>query len=80
MFQISKCRGDWDLGLCTISVLAYGEPQRKAFFWCLCTYFKKLVGRGGGGRKGEREEEDRKRKKEEEEEKRRRRWSLQFIT
>jgi len=25
MFRISKCRGDWDLGLCTTSVLALGE-------------------------------------------------------
>jgi len=28
MFLISKCRGDRDLGLCTTSVLAFGEPQR----------------------------------------------------
>ena len=28
MFQISKCKGDWDLGLCTTSVLALGEPKR----------------------------------------------------
>jgi len=28
MFLISKCRGDQDLGLCTTSVLAFGEPQR----------------------------------------------------
>jgi len=28
MFHISKCRGDRDLGLCTTSVLAFGEPQR----------------------------------------------------
>jgi len=27
MFLISKCRGDRDLGLCTTSVLAFGEPQ-----------------------------------------------------
>jgi len=27
MFLISKCRGDRDPGLCTISVLAFGEPQ-----------------------------------------------------
>jgi len=25
---ISKCRGDWDLGLCTTSGLAFEEPQR----------------------------------------------------
>jgi len=28
MFQISKCRGDRDLGLSTTSGLAFGEPQR----------------------------------------------------
>jgi len=28
MFLISKCRGDWDLGLCTTSVLALGEQMR----------------------------------------------------
>jgi len=28
MFLISKCRGDWHLGLCTTSGLALGEPQR----------------------------------------------------
>jgi len=28
MFQISKCREDRDLGVCTTSVLAFGEPQR----------------------------------------------------
>ena len=27
MFLISKCSVDQDLGLCTISVLAFGEPQ-----------------------------------------------------
>jgi len=27
MFLISKCRGDWDLGLCPTSVLALGEPK-----------------------------------------------------
>ena len=27
MFLISKCRGDRDLGLCTTSVLAFGQPQ-----------------------------------------------------
>jgi hypothetical protein len=32
MFIISKCRGDWDLGLCTPSVLALGEPQRSGDF------------------------------------------------
>ena len=30
MFLISKCRGDSDLGLCTTSVLAFGDPQRNA--------------------------------------------------
>jgi len=33
MFLISKCRGDWDLGLCTTSGLAFGEPQRSGDFW-----------------------------------------------
>ena len=28
MFLISKCRWDWDQGLCTTSGLAFGEPQR----------------------------------------------------
>jgi len=28
MFQISKCRWDRDLGLCTSSLLAFGQPQR----------------------------------------------------
>jgi len=28
VFLISKCRADWDLGLCTTSGLAFGEPQR----------------------------------------------------
>jgi len=28
MFLISKCRGDWDLGLCTTSVLALEERMR----------------------------------------------------
>jgi len=28
MILISKCRGYWDLGLCTTSGLAIGEPQR----------------------------------------------------
>ena len=27
MLLISKCRGDWDLGLCTTLGLAFGEPQ-----------------------------------------------------
>jgi len=27
MFLMSKCRGDQDLGLCTTSVLVFGEPQ-----------------------------------------------------
>jgi len=39
MFLISKCRGDRELGLCTTSVLAFGELQRngkirgKNVFW-----------------------------------------------
>ena len=28
MFLISKCRGDSDLGLCTTSGIAFGEPRR----------------------------------------------------
>ena len=28
IFPISKCRRDWDLGLCTTSGLAFGEPMR----------------------------------------------------
>jgi len=32
MFLISKCRGDPDLGLCTTSGLAFGEPQRGGNF------------------------------------------------
>ena len=28
MFLMSKCGGEWDLGLCTTSVLAFGEPMR----------------------------------------------------
>ena len=28
IFLISKCRGDWNLGLCTTSVLAFGELLR----------------------------------------------------
>ena len=30
MFPRSKCRGDWDLGLCTTSGLAFGEPQHNS--------------------------------------------------
>ena len=32
VFLISKCRGDRDLGLCTTSGLAFGEPQRNDKF------------------------------------------------
>jgi len=32
MFLISNCTGDRDLGLCTTSVLAFGEPQRNGKF------------------------------------------------
>ena len=28
MFPVSKCRGDWDLVLCTTSVLAFGDQMR----------------------------------------------------
>ena len=30
MFLISKCRGDWNLGLCPASVLAFAEPLRSS--------------------------------------------------
>ena len=46
MFPISKCRGDWDLGLCTTSGLAYGEPQRNGrirFFLRRNTFFSREV-------------------------------------
>jgi len=33
MFLISKCRGDWDLGLCTFWVFAKREPLCNAKFW-----------------------------------------------
>jgi len=42
MFLESRCRGDRDLGLCTTSVLAFGEPQRNGkirFFLCRNTFF-----------------------------------------
>jgi len=42
MFLISKCRGDWDLGLCTTSVFAFGESQRNdkiRFFLRWNTFF-----------------------------------------
>jgi len=42
MFLISKCRGDRDLGLCTTSGLAFGEPQRNdkfRFFMRRNTFF-----------------------------------------
>ena len=29
MFPMSKCSGEWNLGLCTTLVLWFGEPQRK---------------------------------------------------
>ena len=32
MFLISKCSGDRDLGLCTTSGLAFGEPRRSGDF------------------------------------------------
>jgi len=33
MFLMSKCRGDWDLGLCTFWVLAKREPLCNGDFW-----------------------------------------------
>jgi len=44
MFQISKCRGDQDLSLCTTSVLAFGELQRNGkirFFLRRNTFFSR---------------------------------------
>jgi len=32
-FLVSKCRGDQDLGLCTTSVLAFGDPQCTVKIW-----------------------------------------------
>ena len=32
IFLILKCRIDWDLGLCTTSGFAFGEPQRNGDF------------------------------------------------
>ena len=46
MFLISKCRGDWDLGLCTTSVLALGEPKRNGkirFFLRRNTFFFRIL-------------------------------------
>jgi len=42
MFPVSKCRGDWDPGLCTTSGLAFEEPQRNGkirFFLRRNTFF-----------------------------------------
>jgi len=42
MFPRSKCRGDWDLGLCTTSGLAFGGSQRNGkirFFLRPNTFF-----------------------------------------
>jgi len=33
VFLLSKYREDWHLGLCTTSVLAFGEPQRNGKVW-----------------------------------------------
>ena len=46
MFLISKCRGDWGLGLCTTSVLAFGQPQHNGnirFFLCQKTFFFRIL-------------------------------------
>ena len=46
MFLLSKCRGDWDLGLCTTSGLALGEPQRNGkirFFLRQNTFFPRIL-------------------------------------
>jgi len=44
MFLIPKCRGYWDLGLCTTSVLVFGKPQRNGkirFFLRRNTFFSR---------------------------------------
>jgi len=45
VFPTSKCRGDWDLGLCTFWVLAKREPLRNAkvrfFLWAKHIFFRK---------------------------------------
>jgi len=44
MFLISRCRGDWDLGLCTSSGLSFVESQRYGkirFFLCRNTFFSR---------------------------------------
>jgi len=46
MFLLSKCRGDWGLGLCTTSVLAFGQPQHNGnirFFLCQKTFFFRIL-------------------------------------
>jgi len=46
MFPISKYRGDRDLGLCTTSGLAFGEPQRHGkprFFLRQNTFFFRIL-------------------------------------
>ena len=46
MFLISTCRGDQNLGLCTTSVLAFGEPQRNGkirFFLRQNTFFPRIL-------------------------------------
>ena len=45
-FIISKCSGDWDLGLCTTSGLAFGQPQRSVkirFFLRRNTFFSRKL-------------------------------------
>ena len=46
MFLISKCGGDWDLGLCTTSVLTFEEPQRNGKIWFFLrqnTFFPRIL-------------------------------------
>ena len=46
MFLISKCRGDWDLGLCTASVLALSDPKcngKIRFFLRWNTFFFRIL-------------------------------------
>ena len=51
MFLISKCRGDRDLGMCTTSVLTFGESQRSGkiqVFLRQNTFFFRILPFGAG--------------------------------
>jgi len=46
LFLISKCRGDWDLGMCTFWVLAKRKPLHNAKFRFFCgqnTFFSEVA-------------------------------------